>query len=212
MACLYCWLYGVGHRKIYKRVNKKRKAELCDAIILEFYGDKSFAWHQLHGAEKKFNHLVKDSDCDKGTDADAKYFVLQPLINLLLEDGVLQRMLNNTPEAYVCLTDKGNAMLPYLNHRGYVTMYKKENKKNLWIYISGGLIIATFLILIYNTWIKQLLFSSQPNNTATPTSTQLATPLDTGKLSAKPDSLSDIDTPKKSLPILKKENKKKETK
>lgn len=192
-------------------MTKKRKAELCDAIILEFYGDKSFTWHpQLHGPEKKLNHLVNDSDCHNGTDADAKYFVLQPLINLLLEDGVLQRMLNNTQEAYVCLTDKGNAMLPYLNHRGYVTMARKERRKTLWVYISGTLVVATFLILIYNTWGKKtnVHIVTSSDSTTVPANKPNLPQSDTNKQSAKPDSLNYIDTPTKQLPIQKKQNKK----
>jgi hypothetical protein len=153
-------------------MTKKRKAELCDAVILKFEDDKSFFWNDLHGHKKSFNDLILDSDCDKGTDPDSKYYVVQPIINLLLEDGILKRMDEQTPRPYLSLTDKGNAIYPDIKHRGYATKYKKERNKSIWVVISGIIIIATFLLLIYNTFFnhKQIKVMPQKSDTATPQS------------------------------------------
>jgi hypothetical protein len=41
-------------------MTKRRKAELCDRVILKFTGDKSFFWDDLHGHKKSFNDLVQN--------------------------------------------------------------------------------------------------------------------------------------------------------
>lgn len=133
-------------------MNKKRKAELCDAVILKFQGDKSFYWNDLHGNEYLFNDLVSDSDCDKDTTPSTKYFVIQPILNLLLEDGVLKRMDNESQSPYLRLTDKGNAIYPNIKNRGYVTKYIKERNENIKKNVLLLVCIATFLILCYKTY------------------------------------------------------------
>jgi hypothetical protein len=46
-------------------MNLKRKAEICDAIIARFDGNKTIYWKDLHGNQMLFNDLIKDSDCKK---------------------------------------------------------------------------------------------------------------------------------------------------
>jgi hypothetical protein len=182
-------------------MNRKRKAELCDAVILKFEGDKSFFWNDLHGHKKSFNDLILDSDCDKGTDPDSKYYVVQPIINLLLEDGILKRMDEQTPRPYLSLTDKGNAIYPDIKHRGYTTKYKKERKKSMWVGFSGVIIVCTFLLLIYNTFFnpKQIKIIQQNGDTTMSKSNKVPELiLEPKKQSAKPDSSHGIDTTSKS--------------
>ena len=172
-------------------MTKKRKAELCDGVIKKFYGDCSYFWRDLHGNNYEFNDLVLDSDCKEDTSPNTKYFVIQPIINLLLEDGVLQRMDNKSIDPYLSLTDKGNAMLPYLNHRGYVTIIRRGKRKSVWIFFSGAIIVATFLILIYDTWFNPKYLKSNPQSSDTTvrqTNILHETPLDTNKEFAKKDS------------------------
>lgn len=155
-------------------MSKKRKAELCDAVILKFKGDQSFFWKDLHGNQYLFNDLVLDSDCDTDTTPNTKYFVIQPILNLLLEDGVLKRMDNDSQSPYLSLTDKGNAIYPDIKNRGYVTKYIKERNENLKKNGLAFVSIATFLILCFKTYHEWPAEQSE-NKTSTVDSSSIKT-------------------------------------
>jgi hypothetical protein len=184
-------------------MTKKRKAELCDAILLKFNGNKTIYWRDLHGDPKLFNDIILDSDCDKEPTPDNKYFVIEPLLNFLVADGILRRKDQDIEgEQSLCLSDKGYSTMKDLKILGYVTLAKKERKKSIWTKVSGGIVVATFLILIYNTWGKKDKASQnfQPSTNTEQSNTPHLPQLDTNKQPAKKESLTGIDTPTKQLP------------
>jgi hypothetical protein len=184
-------------------MTQKRKAALCDAILLKFDGNQTFYWRDLHGDPKLFNDIISDSDCDTEPTPDNKYFVIEPLLNFLVADGMLRRKDQNIEgHQSLCLSDKGYSSMKDLKNLGYVTLAKKKRLNFIWIRVSGGIVIATFLILIYNTWGKKDKANQiyQPSTNAEQPNTPPLPQLDTNKQSAKKDTLAAIDTPTKQLP------------
>ncbi len=169
-------------------MTKKRKAELCDAVILKFTGNKSFFWKDLHGNDYLFNDLVLDSDCDTDTTAYTKYIVLEPIINLLLEDGVLKRMDNESDKPYLSLTDKGNAINPDIKNRGYLTKYIKERNENRKKNGLAAISVATFIILCFK--ICNGSFDNPKTHKIDPTKTRLKKEIIEGK--KMPDTTTDL--------------------
>jgi len=119
------------------------KAKILDAILLKFTGNITITWYQLE--QGAFNDI-------------ATYHVVENNINYLVGDGQLER--DVAQPFSLSMTDKGFATMTDLPNLGYVTIAKKEKKKNIWTFISGGIVVATFLILVYDTW-----FNSKQTNT-----------------------------------------------
>ena len=130
-------------------MKRKRKAELCDAIILKFEGNKSFYWDDLHGHKKAFNDIVMDADCGNNNPSpEDKYFkVIEPLVNLLVSDGILKRNNVGEKDPYLNLTDKGFSTFSDIKELGYITKYKGECKKRIWRIALGMVSIATFILV-----------------------------------------------------------------
>jgi len=111
------------------------KAKILDAILLKFTGNITITWNQLQ--QGAFNEI-------------ATYHVVENNINYLVGDGQLER--DVTQAFSLSMTNKGFATMTDLPNLGYVTLAKKEKKKTIWAFISGGIVIATFLILVYDKW------------------------------------------------------------
>ena len=153
-------------------MTKKRKAELCDAIILRFDGNKTIFWRDLHGNERLFNDMILDSDCDKEPTAENKYYVIEPLLNLLVADGILRRKDQDIEgEQSLCLTDKGYSTMKDLKNLGYVTKEKENNKETGWKIILRYVAIATLIFVLIRFFIDFILplFQSKPTQSTSPT-------------------------------------------
>ncbi len=146
-------------------MKKKRKAELCDAIIAKFKGDVSHKWTDLHGKDYLFNDLILDSECEGEPTKQKKYSILQPIINFLLDEGVLRRNDVGKPTAFLNLTDKGNAIYGDFKSLGYVTKRKEIVRKRNWQIFLGFISISTFIMVgfrFYNDFMQRQNKTVQP--------------------------------------------------
>jgi len=82
--------------------------------------------------------------------------VLEPLLNLLVADGILRRKDQDIEgQQSLCLTDKGYSTMKDLENLGYNRKATKETKAKIWSIASGTIVVLTFLILVYDTWFKE---------------------------------------------------------
>ena len=153
-------------------MTKKRKAELCDAILLRFDGNKTIHWRDLHGNPKLFNDIILDSDCDENPTPENKYFVIEPLLNFLVADGMLRRKDQDIEgEQSLCLTDKGYSTMKDLKNLGYVTKEKENNKETGWKVVLRYVAIATLIFVSIRFFIDFILplLQSKPTQSTSPT-------------------------------------------
>lgn len=153
-------------------MTKKRKAALCDAILLKFDGNKTIYWRDLHGNKKLFNDIILDSDCDEEHTPENKYFVIEPFLNFLVADGMLRRKDQDVEgEQSLCLTDKGYSTMKDLKNLGYVTKEKENNKEIGWKVILRYVAIATLIFVLIRFFIDFILplFQSKLIQSTSPT-------------------------------------------
>jgi len=117
------------------------KAKLLDNILLKFKGNISVYWADLHGDKKTFKDIHEN------------YSIVENNINFLVGDGKLKRN-NIDNNEYLTLTDTGFATMTDLNNLGYVTKTKTEIKERRIKYIGFGIVIATFIVLIFSTFLR----------------------------------------------------------
>jgi len=110
-----------------------KKAKLLDRILLKFAGNATIKWNDLR---------------DGHWDDIASYHVCENNINFLVGDGMIKR---ESAILALSLTDKGLAVMTDIPNLGYAKKTKKEIFDACVKYVA----IATFFILIYNTFLKK---------------------------------------------------------
>ncbi|MBK7886786.1 MAG: hypothetical protein IPJ86_05610 [Bacteroidetes bacterium] len=126
----------------------------------------------LHGNPKLFNDMILDSDCDEEPNPDNKYFIIEPLLNFLVADGMLRRKNQDIEgEECLCLTDKGYSTMKDLKNLGYVIKEKENNKETAWKVVLRYVAIATLIFVLTRFFLDFILpqFQSKQTQTASPT-------------------------------------------
>jgi len=119
------------------------KAKILDDILTRFKGNVRVKWSDLQ------NELGNTRE----------YYVTENNIKYLLGEGLLKE---NEFDKDLALTDKGFAVYTDLTTLGYVKKAKDESRDKKIKYTGFGIVILTFLILIFNT-IRT--FDRQPSHT-----------------------------------------------
>jgi hypothetical protein len=122
-----------------------QKAKILDAILLKFVGNRTFTWTQLQNGA--FGDI-------------GNYHLIENNINFLIGEGHLRR--NEIEPQSLTLTDKGFATMTDLPNLGYVVSAKKERRKNAFKALSGIILVASFGILIYDTWFHAENYPPKP--------------------------------------------------
>ena len=123
------------------------KDYICDLLLKQFEGNKSFSWEELH----------KESFYGK---VDENYFVVENYIKYLIGENMLKEYLHHG-SFYVSLTEKGWFVMTNFETDGYVSKRALQNKIELrdrqtlkyakWATIISGVTLLTWLIdKLYN--------------------------------------------------------------
>ena len=145
------------HENIMSKISKKRQAEIRDAVLKKFQGDKTWIWNDTISKEWY-------SDIDKNV-----YHIENALKHLIGEDYIKSDNggRDDRSSTKLKLSNKGWSFLSEINRVGYVVQFKKNRNKMIWSILTGIIVIATFCLTIRQDFFIKNIQTNSADKTPT---------------------------------------------
>ena len=126
-----------------EKFNELNNAKILDAALEKFRGNISYL--EVAAITEEWYSTFTDN-----------VYVSENSIKELIADGMIERFISNGDgKTWLKLTDKGWSCIGKIKSKGYVAQYKKKIRNKIWVYVSGFLAVATFLLVLRRDFLAQ---------------------------------------------------------